>query len=208
MEWKKVLRSPRFGEIAGVFLAGLGLLSAIAIVTYHPDDPSFFRVGRGGASIENAAGTVGANLSCAAFQLVGLGAYLVPVLIGLLSWGAFTRRGLDIVWARLVGYSVLLTCTAALFSLSLGAFHDFKGGPELPAGGWLGGALSRFLDAESIVHNMIIDSYRSDRLVYFQISTPIRASRDALVLSTGGRSTVNNLSRRPGVPSACSAYMG
>src|SRR5438552_15192930 len=138
MEWKKVLRSRRFGEIAGVFLAGLGLLSAIAIVTYHPDDPSFFRVGRGGASIENAAGTVGANLSCAAFQLVGLGAYLVPILFGLLAWGAFARRGLDVAWARLVGYTVLLTCTSALFALSLGALQNFRGRSPLPSRAWLG----------------------------------------------------------------------
>src|ERR1700749_1219958 len=35
----------------------------------------------------------------------------------------------------------------------------------------------------------------------------MRASCDALGLSTGGRSTVSSLSRRP-VPSACSAYIG
>src|ERR1700710_3030407 len=36
----------------------------------------------------------------------------------------------------------------------------------------------------------------------------MRASRDALGLSIGGRSTVSSLSRRPGVPSVCSAYIG
>src|SRR6266581_3239887 len=41
-----------------------------------------------------------------------------------------------------------------------------------------------------------------------RISTPIRASREALGLSTGGISTPISLSRRPGVPSACSAYIG
>src|ERR1700710_460870 len=40
------------------------------------------------------------------------------------------------------------------------------------------------------------------------MATPTRASRDALGLSTGGTSTVSNFSRRPGVPSACSAYIG
>src|SRR5712672_119517 len=41
-----------------------------------------------------------------------------------------------------------------------------------------------------------------------RISTPIRASRDAFGLSTGGSSTPNSFSRRPGVPSLCSAYIG
>src|SRR3979490_3011408 len=36
----------------------------------------------------------------------------------------------------------------------------------------------------------------------------MRASRDALFLSTGGTSTPISFSRRPGVPSACSAYIG
>src|ERR1700753_1299909 len=41
------------------------------------------------------------------------------------------------------------------------------------------------------------------------MATPTRASRDALGLSeTGGISTVASLSRKPGVPSACSAYIG
>src|ERR1700704_1837897 len=41
-----------------------------------------------------------------------------------------------------------------------------------------------------------------------RISTWMRASRDALFLSTGGTSTPISFSRRPGVPSACSAYIG
>src|ERR1700733_15974048 len=40
------------------------------------------------------------------------------------------------------------------------------------------------------------------------MATPIRASREALGLSIGGMSTVSSLSRRPGVPSVCSAYIG
>src|SRR3954468_2999703 len=36
----------------------------------------------------------------------------------------------------------------------------------------------------------------------------MRASRDALFLSTGGTSTPISFSRRPGVPSVCSAYIG
>src|SRR5665647_846760 len=41
-----------------------------------------------------------------------------------------------------------------------------------------------------------------------RISTPTRASREALGLSIGGSSTPISFSRRPGLPSACSAYIG
>ena len=145
MEWNKILRSPRFGEVAGVFLAGFALLATIAVLTYHPDDPSFFRVGGTHTGVHNAAGSVGANLGSAAFQLVGLGAFLLPVLLVLLAWSSFARRGLEVAWARIVGYAVLLVCAASLFSLSLGAIPGFRGGPDLQAGGWLGGATSALL---------------------------------------------------------------
>src|SRR3981189_1636173 len=41
-----------------------------------------------------------------------------------------------------------------------------------------------------------------------RVSTWMRASGDALFLSPGGTSTPISFSRRPGVPSACSAYIG
>ena len=48
----------------------------------------------------------------------------------------------------------------------------------------------------------------ADVLVHAAAALPIRASREALGLSTGGSSTPSSLSRKPGVPSACSAYIG
>src|SRR5258707_4298825 len=41
-----------------------------------------------------------------------------------------------------------------------------------------------------------------------RISTPSRASREPLGLSTGGRSTPISFSRSAGVPSVCAAYIG
>src|SRR3954470_16508533 len=40
------------------------------------------------------------------------------------------------------------------------------------------------------------------------MSTPMRASGEAFGLSTGGSSMPISFSRRPGVPSLCSAYIG
>jgi S-DNA-T family DNA segregation ATPase FtsK/SpoIIIE len=145
MEWKKILRSPRFGEIAGVFLGGLAILSLLAIFSYHPDDPSFFRLGGRSSTTENWVGSVGANLAAAAFQLVGLGAFLLPVLLALLCWSAFARRGFDVAWTRLAGSALFLASSSGLFSLILGAYRGFRGGPDLPAGGWIGGSVSGLL---------------------------------------------------------------
>src|SRR5215813_8519031 len=139
MDWKKTLRSPRFGEVAGVFLAGLAVLSAIAVATYHPDDPSFFFQGGGPARPSNAIGTFGATLSAAAFQTFGLGAFLMPLVLGLLAYDAFRRRGVEITGLKASGLAGLVVCVSALLTLTFGVFAGYRGGPDLPAGGWLGG---------------------------------------------------------------------
>src|SRR5437867_4919232 len=91
MDWKQMFRSPRFGELAGVFLAGLAVLSAISIATYHADDPSFFFRGVGQGPPANAIGTFGATLSAASFQVIGLGSFLFPFVLLLLAWDSFRR---------------------------------------------------------------------------------------------------------------------
>src|SRR5881296_2949727 len=126
MDWKQIFRSPRFGEIAGVFLAGMAILSAVSIATYSPDDPSFFFRGGGHGGPANAIGTFGATLSAAAFQLIGLGAFLVPVVLMLLAWDSFRRRGLEVTWFKGAGYAGLLVSVSALLSLSFGAFRGFR----------------------------------------------------------------------------------
>src|SRR5262245_36770454 len=140
MDWKKTLRSPRFGEVAGVFLAGLAVLSAIAVATYHPNDPSFFFRAAGAAHPENAIGTVGATLSAAAYQTFGIGAFLVPLVLALLAYDAFRRRGVEVTGLKASGYVGLVICVSALLSLTFGVFPGFRGGPDLQAGGWLGGS--------------------------------------------------------------------
>src|SRR5262245_25616985 len=147
MDWKKTLRSPRFGEVAGVFLAGLAVLSAIAVATYHPNDPSFFFRGGGSASPENAIGTFGATLSAGAFQTLGLGAWLVPLVLALLAYDAFRRRGVEVTGLKASGHVGLVICVSALLSLTFGVFHGFRGGPDLQAGGWLGGSTYGVLES-------------------------------------------------------------
>jgi S-DNA-T family DNA segregation ATPase FtsK/SpoIIIE len=61
-------------EGVGLCLVGLGLLSTIALATYHPSDPSFRLV-----PVENAAGAVGASIAKLLVGSLGLGA-AVPVL--------------------------------------------------------------------------------------------------------------------------------
>lgn len=146
MEWRSIVRSPRFSEVAGLFLAGLAVLSAIGVATHHPDDPSFFFRGGGHTRPENAVGTVGATLSAALLQVLGLGAFVFPVILALLAWETLRGRRIDASGLRAAGYGGLLLFVSALFALSFGTFANFRGGPDLPAGGWLGGTLATFLE--------------------------------------------------------------
>ncbi len=54
---------------------------------------------------------------------------------------------MDAAGFRAAGHGGFLLFVSALFSLSFGTFEGFRGGPPLPAGGWLGGTLYGFLES-------------------------------------------------------------
>ena len=54
---------------------------------------------------------------------------------------------MEVTWFKAAGYAGLLVSVSALLSLSFGVFRAFRGGPDLPAGGWLGGATYGLLES-------------------------------------------------------------
>jgi DNA segregation ATPase FtsK/SpoIIIE, S-DNA-T family len=122
-------------EGLGLFLVGLGLLSALALGTYDPADPSFRFV-----PVENAAGVAGASIARMLVQSVGFGA-AVPVLAVLaLGVRCLTQGRLAFPSARFwVGIGLVLaslsTLPALLAGMGLAAVSS-------QAGGWLGRTLA------------------------------------------------------------------
>src|ERR687884_460548 len=102
-------RNTRRNEIVAIALFAL---SALCLVSYSPNDPSW--VSGGGASARNWTGGVGANVAAALFQSFGLAAALLPLLLVAAAWRRFRTRRIHAPLSRVIG---LLTLTLAIASL-------------------------------------------------------------------------------------------
>ena len=71
-------------ELLGLGLIALGLMAAMMIGSYTPDDPNFMV--STDAPVQNWLGRMGASLAAPLFMIVGWGAWSVAAI--LLAWGA------------------------------------------------------------------------------------------------------------------------
>ena len=107
----------RLGELAGLALAVLAAVIAVALVSYSTADPSFNSAGNGTpANLIGRPGAYGADLL---LQWLGLAAALVPAILAAWAWSLLSHRGLTRRLVRLIlaPISVLL---AAVGCASLG----------------------------------------------------------------------------------------
>ena len=132
--------SPVFREGALLVFTALAAYLLVALITYHPDDPSWLDTGEGG--IRNAAGKVGAIVADLLLHLLGYVAYLVPFMLGYHGWLLYSQRGVPekrekSAWGstmmRWGGFFATLAAACSLIGIYLLA-------PGLPAGsgGWVG----------------------------------------------------------------------
>jgi S-DNA-T family DNA segregation ATPase FtsK/SpoIIIE len=140
--------SRRLSEVLGVALFALALIWLIALVTHEPTDPVwFFTTGSERVPV-NFVGRVGAFLSELSLQLLGYGAYLIPLMSAIVGWHYFWCQKPDAAYTKVTGALLLLACTSALLSLVFGsaqvAGRAFDAGGSI--GGWLGGALADSLN--------------------------------------------------------------
>ena len=114
----RFLASPLWKEVRTLALLAFGALLLVSLLTYHPGDPApIFGTEGGVPDTRNAAGPVGAFLAAASFQMVGVAAYLLPVLtlfLGLNRWAPF---GEDWHASRTLGTALLLWAATGLLHL-------------------------------------------------------------------------------------------
>ncbi len=128
------------------------------LLSYHPDDPGWSHSASVTGAMHNFGGLTGAYLADIMLSLVGIAAYLVPILLGLVFWYALRPRPEENESAltpalRLIGVvSVLMALSAlahlnppvAAMGLPVGAgglFGQLVGGLLLRGFGGLGAAL-------------------------------------------------------------------
>ena len=126
--------SPVFREGALLVFTALAAYLLVALITYHPDDPSWLDTGEG--EIRNAAGKVGAVIADLLLYLLGYIAYLVPFMLGYHGWLLYSQKTIPgktqkSAWTltamRWGGFFMALMAACSLIGIYLLA-------PGLPAG--------------------------------------------------------------------------
>jgi S-DNA-T family DNA segregation ATPase FtsK/SpoIIIE len=89
--------------------------TALALVSYHPSDPSFNHAVSGASGVRNAAGLVGSHTAGLLVDFFGLGAWFWP--LGFLVGGLGLMVGrLRFSWWRWAGYLLLVPACLGLFA--------------------------------------------------------------------------------------------
>jgi S-DNA-T family DNA segregation ATPase FtsK/SpoIIIE len=108
-------RNSRRNEIIAIALFALGLMLTLCLVFFNPDDPSLNSAGQD--DTRNLVGPVGAYVSDAMLQTVGLASYLLPLLLFLAAWRRFRTRRIHAPVSRIAGLLTLLVSAAAILAL-------------------------------------------------------------------------------------------
>ncbi len=138
------LFSDLFKEVVGLHLIAAAVFLALALWSFHINDPSWTHRGSAGSGLHNFGGTVGAYLAGGLVQLVGAFAALVPV--GVFAWGVTTFAGVRPWWPGwhgLGGLTIAL-CSAGLFHKAF--LEDPLFGTGTLAGGVVGYGVAAILE--------------------------------------------------------------
>ncbi len=111
----------RSNEIVAVILLASAVLIFLCLVTFNPNDWSLNSTGS--PKTQNWIGVVGSVIADLLFQVVGLTAYFLPVLLGLIAWRIFRAEKLTVSFGRIIGYIFFVLSVSSLASLG-----GFRGG--------------------------------------------------------------------------------
>lgn len=111
-------RAGRGNEILAILFIAFGLLLALCLISaaFYPNDPSWNSAG--GTETHNWAGAIGANVAATGFQLIGLAAFLLPLLLFAAALRRFHTATIHRPLMRIAGLLILVVAASALLSIS------------------------------------------------------------------------------------------
>jgi DNA segregation ATPase FtsK/SpoIIIE, S-DNA-T family len=107
--------SSRANEIVAVVLLTLTVLLFLSLVTHSPTDPSWNT--SSSHKVQNWIGVVGVVISDLLFQTIGVTAYFLPFLLGLIAWRVFRSESLHAPLNRIAGYILFVFSASGLLTL-------------------------------------------------------------------------------------------
>ncbi|MEX1661591.1 DNA translocase FtsK 4TM domain-containing protein [Thioclava sp. 15-R06ZXC-3] len=102
-------------ELVGAVLVLIGVLAAMMLFSYAPEDPSWMAASD--QPVQNWLGRIGAGIASPLFVIVGHGAWLLPA--ALLVWGVrlITHRGEERVLSRIIFFPIAVAIAAVYAAL-------------------------------------------------------------------------------------------
>ncbi|WP_286789767.1 DNA translocase FtsK 4TM domain-containing protein, partial [Thioclava sp. UBA3469] len=102
-------------ELVGGLLVVFGLLAAMMLFSYHPEDPSW--MASSDEPVQNWLGRIGAGIASPLFVIVGHGAWLLPA--ALVAWGLrmITHRGEERLVSRMIFFPIAVAVAAVYAAL-------------------------------------------------------------------------------------------
>ncbi|MBA4421918.1 MAG: cell division protein FtsK [Syntrophus sp. (in: bacteria)] len=134
----------RAAEIAGVCCLAFAIFLLLALLSYHPLDPSFTHYAPD-AQLRNLTGSVGSYTADTLIKLMGIGIFWLPVLLLAAALGYLREPLFRIGSAAIAGLIGLVFATSGIFALLIGNIEIY--GATLHAGGLLGKVTVNLLNA-------------------------------------------------------------
>jgi S-DNA-T family DNA segregation ATPase FtsK/SpoIIIE len=130
-------------EIRTIFFALLALISGFSLLTHDMNDPGLFHGRSDIQPIMNHLGAFGAYFSDFLFEIIGLSAIMVPVLLVVKAYSSYQKK--DHAFSFYTKWAMVFGLLGICGNLSLFTSHFFN--PNMSAGGVIGFELNYWLIA-------------------------------------------------------------
>ena len=134
-------RFDRLNEAAGLVFLFAGLFLVLSLISYYPQDPSWNAVS-GAAHAHNLTGIAGAYISDFCLQLLGFGAFAIPLLLWILAWRWIRSEEIQAAGVKTFGTLLLFLSVCTALSI-VAAWRPWE--QTFSAGGMLGLILAETL---------------------------------------------------------------
>jgi S-DNA-T family DNA segregation ATPase FtsK/SpoIIIE len=109
-------RFHRLNEAGGLVYLFTGLFLILCLISYHPEDPSWNSV-TGATHAHNLTGLAGSYIADLCFQLLGLSAFSLPLLLWLVAWKWIRSRAIQAAGVKVFGAVVLFLSISTALSI-------------------------------------------------------------------------------------------
>ncbi len=109
-------RFHRLNEAGGLVFLFAGIFFILCLISYHPEDPSWNLV-TGAAHAHNLTGLAGSYTADFCFQLLGLSAFSLPVLLWMLAWKWMRSDAIPAATVKTIGAIVLFLSISTALSI-------------------------------------------------------------------------------------------